>query len=147
MQGAMSSAESSLPESARSFATTRWSMVLSARGDTTGAQTALAKLCEVYWYPLYAFVRRQGHSAHDAQDLTQDFCLMVLKGDLIQHADRSRGRFRSLLLTALQNFLIDAYAKRSAQKRGGDMQFVSWDDWMAEAPSRLSIPAPRQAAL
>ena len=85
MQGSMSSPESSLPVSARSFATTRWSMVLSARGDTTGAQAALAKLCEVYWYPLYAFVRRQGHPAHDAQDLTQEFFARLLENDGRSH--------------------------------------------------------------
>jgi DNA-directed RNA polymerase specialized sigma24 family protein len=77
----------------------------------------------------------------DAQDLTQDFFVMVLKGKLLQHADRRRGRFRSLLLKSLQSFLIDAHEKRSAKKRGGDVQFVSWDEWMAEAPSQLSVPA------
>ncbi len=65
---------------------------------------------------------------------------MVLKGRFLERADRNRGRFRSLVLKALQNFLHDAAAKRRARKRGGDVQFVSWDDWMAEAPSRLSIP-------
>ena len=79
----------------------------------------------------------------DAQDLTQDFFVMVLKGNLIRHADRNRGRFRSLLLKSLQNFLIDAHAKQSAKKRGGDVQLVSWDDWMAEAPSHLSLPLGR----
>lgn len=128
----------------RHFTTTRWSLILSSGGGDSNkdkAGEALAQLCRIYWRPIFAFICRKGHSVPDAQDLTQDFFVMVLKGDLIQHADRSRGRFRSLLLTALQNFLIDAYAKRSAQKRGGEMQFVSWDDWMAEAPSRLSIPA------
>jgi RNA polymerase sigma-70 factor (ECF subfamily) len=71
---------------------------------------------------------------------------MMLKGDLLQRADRNRGRFRSLVLKALQNFLSDAAAKRRARKRGGDVQFVSWDDWMAEAPSRLSIPAQDSAS-
>jgi len=66
---------------------------------------------------------------------------MVLKGHLLERADRSRGRFRSLVLKALQNFLHDAAERRHARKRGGDVQFVSWDDWMAEAPSQLSIPA------
>jgi DNA-directed RNA polymerase specialized sigma24 family protein len=79
----------------------------------------------------------------DAQDLTQDFFLMVLEGDLLKRADPSRGRFRSLLLKALQNFLIDNAAKKHARKRGGNVQFVSWDDWMAEAPSHLSIPFQR----
>ena len=66
---------------------------------------------------------------------------MVLEGDLLKRADPSRGRFRSLLLKALQNFLIDNAAKKHARKRGGNVQFVSWDDWMAEAPSQLSISA------
>jgi len=66
---------------------------------------------------------------------------MVFKGRLLRRADQSRGRFRSLVLKALQNFLHDAAEKRHARKRGGDVQFVSWDDWMAEAPSHLSIPA------
>ena len=66
---------------------------------------------------------------------------MVLKGDFLERADRERGRFRSLLLKSLQNFLIDAHTKAHARKRGGDVQFASWDQWMAEAPSRLTIPA------
>ena len=66
---------------------------------------------------------------------------MVLSGNLLQHADPARGRFRSLLLKSLQNFLIDANEKRHALKRGGHVDFVSWDDWMAEAPSQLSVPA------
>ena len=76
----------------------------------------------------------------DAQDLTQDFLLTVIEGHLLQRADPNRGRFRSLLLKALRNFLSDNAAKKHARKRGGDAEFISWDDWMAEAPSRLSIP-------
>ena len=123
--------------------TTRWSVVLSctdSKGDEEKAHAALAELCKIYWRPVFAFICRQGHSVPDAQDLTQDFFAMVLKGRLLQRADRSRGRFRSLVLKALQNFLHDAVDKRHARKRGGDVQFVSWDDWMAEAPSRLSLP-------
>src|SRR5450432_3702169 len=128
----------------RRFATTRWSLVLSSldvESDDGKAREALAQLCRIYWRPIFAFICRKGHSVPDAQDLTQDFFVMVLKGNLLQHADRNRGRFRSLLLEALQNFLIDAHDKRHARKRGGDVQFVSWDDWMAEAPSHLSMPA------
>src|ERR1041384_5245670 len=123
--------------------TTRWSVVLScpdSDGDEEKAHAALAELCKSYWRPVFAFICRQGHSVPDAQDLTQDFFAMVLKGRLLHRADRSRGRFRSLVLKALQNFLHDAVDKRHARKRGGDVQFVSWDDWMAEAPSHLSIP-------
>ena len=125
------------------FTTTRWSIVLSCAdlgSDDAEAQAALAELCKIYWRPVFAFICRQGHSVPDAQDLTQDFFARVIKGRLLQSADRSKGRFRSLLLKALQRFLRDEVDKRSARKRGGDLQFVSWDDWMAEAPSHLSIP-------
>ena len=122
--------------------TTRWSVVLSCAdsgADEQKARAALAELCKIYWRPVFAFICRQGHAVSEAQDLTQDFFVMVLK--VFQRADQRRGRFRSLVLKALQNFLHDAAAKRRARKRGGDVQIVSWDDWMAEAPSYLSIPA------
>jgi len=122
--------------------TTRWSVVLScadSESDEQKAQAALAELCKIYWRPAFAFICRQGHSIPDAQDLTQEFFAKVLKGRLLQSADRNRGRFRSLLLTALQRFLHDEGDKRHARKRGGDVRFVSWDDWMTEAPSHLSI--------
>jgi RNA polymerase sigma factor (sigma-70 family) len=126
------------------FATTRWSVVLScadpALGDETARQ-ALAELCQIYWRPVFAFICRHGRSVPDAQDLTQDFLLMVLEGNLLKRADPNRGRFRNLLLKALQHFLLDDLDKKRARKRGGDLQFVSWDDWMAEAPSHLSISA------
>jgi len=125
------------------FKTTRWSIVLSCAdsgSDDAEAQAALAELCKIYWRPVFAFICRQGHSVPDAQDLTQDFFARVIKGRLLQSANQNRGRFRSLLLKALQRFLQDEADKRSSRKRGGDLHFVSWDDWMAEAPSRLSIP-------
>ena len=124
------------------FATTHWSVVLSCADAATGnevARKALGQLCKTYWRPIFAFICRRGHSIPDAQDLTQDFFLMVIEGTLLHRADPARGRFRSLLLKALQNFLIDKAAKKHACKRGGHMQFVSWDEWMAEAPSQLSI--------
>jgi RNA polymerase sigma factor (sigma-70 family) len=124
------------------FSTTRWSVVLACGDSTAGEETArkaLAELCKTYWRPIFAFICRRGYSVPDAQDLTQDFLLMVLEGDLLKRADPSRGRFRSLLLKALQNFLIDDTIRKRARKRGGDMKFVSWDEWMAEAPSHLAI--------
>lgn len=126
------------------FVTTRWSVVLSCADSSAGedvARKALAELCKIYWRPIFAFICRRGHSVPDAQDLTQDFFLMVIEGNLLKRADPSRGRFRSLLLKALQNFLVDESIKKHARKRGGDTQFVSWDEWMAEAPSHLSISA------
>jgi RNA polymerase sigma factor (sigma-70 family) len=125
------------------FLTTRWSVVLScsdSASDEEKAEAALAELCKIYWRPVFAFTCRQGHSIPDAQDLTQEFFGRVIKGRLIQSADRSKGRFRSLLLKALQRFLHDEGDKRHARKRGGDLCFVSWDDWMTEAPTHLSIP-------
>jgi RNA polymerase sigma-70 factor (ECF subfamily) len=128
----------------RNFATTRWSLILTSAdlaGDDEKARQALSELCRLYWRPIFSFVCRRGHSADEAQDLTQDFFLMILEGNWLRHADPNRGRFRSLLLKSLQNFLNDAAAKKHARKRGGDVEFVSWDDWMAEAPSQLTVPA------
>jgi RNA polymerase sigma-70 factor (ECF subfamily) len=125
------------------FVTTRWSVILSCANSQGGEQEvrkALAELCKIYWRPVFAFICHRGHSVPDAQDLTQDFFVMVLKGQLLQRADRTRGRFRSLVLKALQDFLRDAADKRQTRKRGGDVEFVSWDEWTAESPSRLSIP-------
>jgi RNA polymerase sigma factor (sigma-70 family) len=126
------------------FGTTRWSVILSCADSEASARTvrnALAQLCQTYWRPIFAFVCRSGFSIEDAQDLTQDFFVMVLQGHLLARADPSRGRFRSLLLKALKNFLNDARDKKGARKRGGDVQFIRWDEWMAEAPSQLSISA------
>ena len=124
------------------FSTTRWSVVLACADSAAGEETArkaLAELCKTYWRPIFAFICKRGYSVPDAQDLTQDFFLMVLEGDLLKRADPTRGRFRSLLLKAVQNFLTDDTIRKHARKRGGDVKFVSWDEWMAEAPSNLVI--------
>lgn len=126
-----------------SFQTTRWSMVLACADQdapSVSARDALAQLCQSYWRPIFAFICRRGYSVPDAQDLTQDFLLVMLEGKLLQRADPEQGKFRTLVLKALHDFLADAKDRRMAQKRGGNVQFVSWDDWAAEAPSRLSIP-------
>ena len=139
---------SPLSDSHSRFVTTRWSIVLSCSDSATDeekAQAALAELCKIYWRPVFAFTCRQGHSVPDAQDLTQEFFGRVIKGRLIQSADRNKGRFRSLLLKALQRFLHDEVDKRHAHKRGGNLRFVSWDEWMTEAPSHLSIPEKESA--
>ena len=128
----------------REFVTTRWSLILSAAnlgGEEQKARDALAELCRTYWRPIFSFVRARGYSIEDAQDITQDFFVTILKDNWLQNADRNRGRFRSLLLRSLQNFLINAAEKTHARKRGGDVDFVSWDDWIREAPSQLSLPA------
>ena len=128
----------------RVFVTTRWSMILSAANSKNGAQKgrdALAELCRTYWRPIFLFVCRRGYSTEDAQDLTQDFFVKILERNWLEHADPNRGRFRSLLLTSLQNFLNSAAERTHTRKRGGDVKFVSWDEWMAETPSQLSISA------
>jgi DNA-directed RNA polymerase specialized sigma24 family protein len=126
----------------REFVTTRWSVILSAANlgsEEQKTRDALAELCRTYWWPIFSFLQARGCSIEDAQDFTQDFFVTILKNNWLQHADRNRGRFRSLLLRSLQNFLINAAEKTHARKRGGGVEFISWDDWMAEA-SQLSIP-------
>ncbi len=127
-----------LPTSAREFTTTHWSVVLAA-GDSAapGARQALEKLCGSYWFPLYAFVRRQGHSADDAQDSTQQFFAWLIEHKQLRVADAERGRFRSFLLTMLKHFLSDERKKARAQKRGGGQELVSLDAQMAEDRYRL----------
>ena len=111
-----SSPNDSAPPGGRDFHTTRWSVVISAQGDTSGAESALAKLCTIYWYPLYAFVRRQGHGPHDAQDLTQEFFARLLAKGWLAGVARERGKFRSWLLASAKHFLAavaDAALDRS----------------------------------
>jgi DNA-directed RNA polymerase specialized sigma24 family protein len=115
------------------FATTHWSVVVAA-GDTKlpQANEALEKLCRAYWYPLYAYVRRKGYSAEDAQDLTQEFFARLLARNFLNVADRSRGKFRSFLLGSLEHFLAREWTKAHAQKRGGGRMFISLDEFDAE---------------
>jgi RNA polymerase sigma-70 factor (ECF subfamily) len=102
------------------FATTHWSVVLTAgRDDAPQARDALEKLCQTYWHPLYAYVRRRGYSPADAEDLTQAFFAWLLERKWLGRADQQRGRFRSFLLTSLSNFLANEWDKARAKKRGG----------------------------
>lgn len=117
-----------VPPDAREFRTTHWSMVLRARGDSAGAHESLEKLCGAYWYPLYAFVRRRGHSAHDAQDLTQEFFARLLEKGWLDGVARERGRFRTWLLSALEHFLINEWHRSRTQRRGGGAVLLSLDD-------------------
>jgi len=114
------------------FATTHWSVVLKA-GDVSGDESdrALDALCRGYWYPLYAYIRRLGHSPHDAQDLTQSFFAYLLEKRLLTKADPESGRFRSFLLGSLKNFMANEWRKQSAQKRGAS-QTISFDAQDAE---------------
>jgi len=114
------------------FPPTAWSVVLLAKGSSQQSSDALAGLCQAYWYPLYAFVRRQGYSPHDAEDLTQSFFIHLLEQHRIGRAEREKGRFRSFLLASLRNFLADQRDKASAQKRGGAVAFISLDAQAAD---------------
>jgi RNA polymerase sigma factor (sigma-70 family) len=111
-----------------SFATTRWSVVLEAgqRLDPNAA-AALAELCQRYWYPLYAYVRRRGNDADDARDLTQEFFVRLLENNTLAVATPERGRFRAFLLAALKNFLTNEWERARAQKRGGGRLTLSLD--------------------
>jgi RNA polymerase sigma factor (sigma-70 family) len=113
------------PQPNACFLTTHWSVVLTAgRNDTTRARDALAKLCQTYWYPLYAYVRRRGHSPEGAQDLTQEFFARLLEKNWVGNADQTKGRFRSFLLSTMNHFLSDEWDKARAQKRGGGVPAV-----------------------
>ena len=115
------------------FPTTHWSRVIRA-GDacTPAAREALAELCASYWYPVYAFIRRQGHEPHQAQDLTQAFFVHLLEKGILAAADPSRGRFRSFVRTACAHFLADERDRARARKRGGGRAVLSIDARDAE---------------
>jgi RNA polymerase sigma factor (sigma-70 family) len=119
----INSSEAAKPRSC--FVTTHWSAVLSAgHSHTPRGRHALERLCETYWFPLYAYLRRRGRSPEDAQDLTQEFFARLLEGNRIRTADQNKGRFRSFLLTGMNNFLADEWDKARAQKRGGGPRTV-----------------------
>jgi RNA polymerase sigma factor (sigma-70 family) len=130
-------ADETSPVRAR-FATTRWSLVLAAGRKSTGQSAeALSSLCEIYWYPIYAFIRRQGYDADAARDLTQEFFARVLEKDYFGDADPSRGRFRAFLLTSIRHFLSNERDRARALKRGGTMPILSLDVQTAEDAYRL----------
>lgn len=116
------------PDARRPFATTRWSVVLAAGKDRSPeGKRALVALCETYWHPLYAFVRRRGHPAEEAQDLTQAFFARLLEKESVAEADPARGKFRSFLLGSLNHFLANQWRRDHAQKRGGSQAILSLD--------------------
>src|SRR5262245_56639991 len=115
------------------FATTRWSMVVdAAQRSSASSRLALSELCEIYWYPLYAFVRRHGSNAEDAQDLTQEFFAELIGKETLRIADPQRGRFRTFLLTSITNFLAKQRRKAGARKHGGGRAPLSLDLAAAE---------------
>jgi RNA polymerase sigma factor (sigma-70 family) len=120
------------------FATTHWTAVLAAgRGSSPQADVALEELCRSYWYPLYAFVRRQGHSREDAEDLTQGFFARLLEKNYLEGVSSDRGKFRSFLLMAFKRFVANEWDHANRQKRGGGAMPLSLD-WQ-DADQRYQI--------
>ncbi len=130
------------------FSSTHWSAVhLAGQGESPAAREALEQLCRTYWYPLYSFLRRDGHGHQEAQDLTQDFFVRLLKRNCFKELSAVNGRFRSFLLAALKNFLANESDHRRARKRGGEIDFIPLDAEIAEgrylAESALTLSAER----
>ncbi len=140
----MASTNSNLdPAPAERFATTHWSLVLAARDPA--APQALAELCRAYWYPLYAYVRRRGHDADQAQDLTQEFFAQLLARDFLETVSPQKGKFRSFLLASCKHFLANAHDRASAQKRGSgkaplSLEFDTGEGRYAREPSHELTP-------
>src|SRR5262244_4644331 len=108
------------PAGRATFPTTSWTLIIEAAGGAEPeSRKALVLLCENYWYPLYAYVRRRGYPVDQAQDLTQEFFIRVLEGRYLDRADPEKGRFRSFILTSLKFFVADEGDRQRAQKRGG----------------------------
>jgi len=128
------------------FATTRWTVVLNA-GEAPSAQQAdaLAQLCQTYWYPLYAYTRRQGASVEDAQDLTQEFFARLLERNYLDRADPNKGKFRWFLLGALKHFLANQRERARSLKRGGRIVHLSLDEITAEKRYQLELSTPLTA--
>src|SRR6204780_3443155 len=133
-----------LPGSSQ-FPTTRWTLVVAA-GDPhrKDARSALVSLCENYWYPLYAYLRRRGYSPDQAQDLTQEFFVRVLEGRYLDRADPDKGRFRSFILTSLKFFVADEADRHRARKRGGGLlvplEFSSGEERYQREPVNDETP-------
>jgi RNA polymerase sigma-70 factor (ECF subfamily) len=119
----------STPPNGGAFEKTHWSVVLkAAQQDSPGAAEALERLCQAYRYPLYAEVRRRGHSYHDAEDLTQGFFACLIDKNFLKDITVEGGKFRSYLLTLLKRFLANEWNREHAQKRGGGKTILSIDD-------------------
>jgi RNA polymerase sigma factor (sigma-70 family) len=116
----MGTSERSSTSDAAGFAVTRWSMVVAAGHSGAAARGAMEELARAYWYPLYAYIRRQGHDGAEAEDLTQEFFARVIEKKALSAADRTKGKFRAFLLTSARHFLANARDHARAQKRGGD---------------------------
>lgn len=136
------------PGSSATFAPTRWTLVLAAAQanrlgwNSPQAHEALTELCQIYWYPLYAFVRRSGYSAPNAEDMTQEFFTRLLSKDCLARVDRTKGRFRSFLLASMKHFLANQRDRAQARKRGGGKRIIPLD--AIDAESRYDLASANQ---
>src|SRR4029078_3796059 len=120
--------EMNSPPGGGQFSATHWSVVVTAgRSDLPEAAAAVEKLCRAYWYPLYAYVRRQGNNPEDAEDLTQQFFCRLIERDYLSKADRDRGKVCNFLLNSMNNFLVNEWKKAGRVKRGGGQILLSLD--------------------
>src|SRR6266446_679557 len=127
----------SVATGAAAFLTTRWSVVLTAQDESPAAQEALEKLCRIYWWPLYGFVRRQGYSSEEAQDLTQGFFALLLERKDLDAVRREKGRLRSYLLASLKNFLGKAHRRAMTVKRGERRPLVPLEELLVRERADL----------
>jgi RNA polymerase sigma factor (sigma-70 family) len=127
------------------FTTTHWSVVLEAQGESPAAQQALEKLCRIYWRPIYSFLRRQGISADDAQDLTQGFFALLLERRDLRTVRKEKGRLRSYLLKALKHFVVDERRRAMAIKRGKGERLIPLEELRSEEQSSMEPGDPLTA--
>ncbi len=120
----------------RGFVTTRWSVVIAARGGDSKGREALSTLCQDYWHPIYAFIRRQGYAAEEARDLTQGYFVLLLEKSVLHDFRPTQGRFRSFLLASVRHFLSDARDRERAAKRGAGQAAIPLDEVVAEESYR-----------
>ncbi len=138
---ASTSNKKSVHAAAGCFTSTQWSLVLAAgRRSTPEAEQALAELCGAYWPPIYAYLRRRGYPAPEAEDLTQSFFVRLLEKNYLRDARRERGKFRSFLLTSLKHFLANEWDRAQARKRGGQLQFISLEEIASQESMRPLDP-------
>ncbi|MBI4906911.1 MAG: sigma-70 family RNA polymerase sigma factor [Acidobacteria bacterium] len=135
------------PAGRNAFPTTHWTLVIAAGGNRSSLDRAdaLERLCGGYWHPVYAFIRRRCYSPEQAQDLTQQFFLRILDGAFFERANSEKGRFRSFLLGAVQNFLSDATDREKSQKRGGgvlpfSLDFATGESNYGREPRHMETP-------
>src|SRR6185436_15425697 len=132
LPGNMATVGNSADASAARFQSTHWSLVLAAQADSPQAYEALSRLCQIYWYAVYVFIRRRGEEAEPAKDLTQEFFSRLLDKQYLRTADPERGRFRTFLMSCVDHFLSNERKKERTLKRGGNYIFVPLDEPLAE---------------